>query len=368
MTYAHSSTALNMTSSTTVAFPGEGSNVTSASSKVRNGIIGQEFSEWFRVIVDVWISSILSALGVTTNALVIAVFTKQGFKENIAISMTAIAVWDFLKCLCGLLGRLYWTMSLADTVFGKMWLELSAILLSYLHSFMGFVSCALAAYVSTERCLCVSMPFKVKDIFTRRLTITMMMIISTVVFGSFMVVFPLWEITVIFDPGRNASITTLAFSDFHSRFGVPVLLYYNIISIFWPLSSFVFIVVNAAIIVHHLQKSSDFRGNNVKEQENQMSSRDLQVVKMLMVIIAVYIVNPFPRIVQYFARFFEPELYIRMRYQNMFIVMIHVVFVFDFLNASTNLFIFIAMSSKFKATFVKMVGHWWIAREKKEKL
>ncbi|XP_012936746.1 uncharacterized protein LOC101859095 [Aplysia californica] len=271
------------------------------------GIVGHEAREWFKTIVEVWICSILSALGVATNVLVIAVFTRQRFRDNISISMTAIAVWDLLKCVSGVLCRLYWAMGLEDPVLGEMWLEVPAILLSYLHSFMGFVSCALAAYVSMERCLCVSMPFKVKDIFTRRLTLIMMITISILVMSSFMVIFPLWEIKQVFDLDRNASTTIMVFSDFHSDFGVPVLRYYNIISVLWPLLSFIVIVVSAGVILYNLQKSSKFRGKNENMQEDGMSKRDLQVVKMLIVIIAVYIVNLFPRIAQYFARFFEPQ-------------------------------------------------------------
>ncbi|XP_005091359.1 uncharacterized protein LOC101846942 [Aplysia californica] len=215
---------------TTVSSP-QLATMTSRSDMVLITIVSQEVSDWVKVIMSVWVCSILSALGVTTNALVIAVFAKQGFKDNISISMTAIAVWDFLKCVCCLIGRLYWVMGLEDPTLGQMWADVTSILLSYLHSFVGFVSCALAAYVSTERCLCVSMPFKVKDIFTRKFTVVMMVVISTIVLGSLMVAFPLWEIRVNFDHGRNTSKTTLAFSDFHRRYGASVLLYYNIMKL-----------------------------------------------------------------------------------------------------------------------------------------
>ncbi|XP_005096682.1 uncharacterized protein LOC101853782 [Aplysia californica] len=353
-------------STTTASFP-QLTSMTSSPDREMSGMVSQDVSDWIRTVVGVWLCSLLSALGITTNALVIAVFAKQGFKDSMAISMTAIAVWDFLKCVCCLIGRLYWVMGLTDPPLGQMWADVTAILLTYLHSFMGFVSCALAAYVSTERCLCVSMPFKVKDIFTRKLTIIMMVVISTIVLGSFMVVFALWEVRVNFDPVRNTSTTTLVFSDFRRQHGVSVLLYYNIVSIFWPLLSFVVIVVSAVIITHHLQKSSEFRGKNVNSQESQMSARDLQVIKMLIVIIVVYIVNLFPRIVQYFARFVEPEFYLGMRYHNLFIVVINVVFIFDFVNASTNLFIFVTMSSNFRSTFVDMFGDWWVIQNKKDK-
>jgi len=154
-------------------------SMTSPPNREMSKIVSQEVLEWVDAILSVWFCCFLSPLGVTTNALVIAVFAKQGFKDNIAISMTAIAVWDFLKCVCYIIGQFYWAMGLADPPLGLMWGTVVSILLNYLQSFMGFVSCALAAYVSIERCLCVSMPFKVKDIFTRKLTIVMMVVIST---------------------------------------------------------------------------------------------------------------------------------------------------------------------------------------------
>lgn len=109
--------------------------------------------------------------------------------------------------------------------------------------------------------------------------------------------------------------------------------------------SFVVIIVCTVIIVIQLQRSSNFKasgfGNDSsREGEARLSKRDRQVVKMLLVIIAIYIVNLSPRIALYLAKYFIYDFYFLRLYHNLFTVISYVLFFFDLLNAAVNLYIY----------------------------
>lgn len=211
------------------------------------------------IIIDLSFSFIVACVGIVTNILVVIVFSKQGFKDSVSVSMTIIACWDFFKCVAGVLQRLPGPMSLASAALAKSWSNISAIEFNYFLSFSTYVASVLAAYVSVERCLCVSMPFKVKELITPKVALFFGLLISAVVFGCFMVMFFVYDIVWIFSDHFNATIAVYVNNVFFSRNPGPLFQYYNLSGIVWPTSSLGIIAGSTAIIAYHLRKSSQFR-------------------------------------------------------------------------------------------------------------
>ncbi|KAI8739257.1 neuropeptide receptor 15 [Biomphalaria glabrata] len=326
------------------------------------------------IIIDLSFSFIVACVGIVTNILVVIVFSKQGFKDSVSVSMTIIACWDFFKCVAGVLQRLPGPMSLASAALAKSWSNISAIEFNYFLSFSTYVASVLAAYVSVERCLCVSMPFKVKELITPKVALFFGLLISAVVFGCFMVMFFVYDIVWIFSDHFNATIAVYVNNVFFSRNPGPLFQYYNLSGIVWPTSSLGIIAGSTAIIAYHLRKSSQFRlksasagqtwDSNIecsKEtkvkfskstgQQNQMSTRDRQVVKMLLVVMCVNLVMLTPRIVHYTVKYFIYEFYFLRTYHNIFICMTYFLAAFDLIDAAIPLFIFYPMSTSFRTTF-----------------
>ncbi|GFS18116.1 chemosensory receptor B [Elysia marginata] len=115
-------------------------------------------------LVEVYISSwalfFLASLGVVTNSLVIIVFLRQGFRDSVNVSLFSIAVWDMIKCISEFIFCLDKPIGFVNPVWGNNWRWVLWQYLTYLPIFSGYVSYALATYVSIERCLSVSIPFK----------------------------------------------------------------------------------------------------------------------------------------------------------------------------------------------------------------
>ncbi|KAK0043899.1 neuropeptide receptor 15 [Biomphalaria pfeifferi] len=318
------------------------------------------------IVLDFTIAFVIAYIGVVTNAIVIAVFVKQGLKDSVAVSMTVIAVWDFFKCIGGAAQRMAGPISLVSQVAAKSWINISVVVFNYFISFSSYVASVLAAYVAVERCLCVSMPFKVKELITPKVALFFCLLISFVVFGCFMVMFFVYDIDFVYSDVYNATLAIYLNNDFFYRNSGPLFKYYNLSGIIWPTSSLGIVAGSTAIIAYHLKKSSHFRSRAscVKNTDNytekhkaknssddHLSARDRQVVKMLLVVIGVNVLTLSPRIVHYMVKYFIYEFYFLRAYHNLFLCITYILAVFDLTNAAFNVFIFYQMSTAFRKTF-----------------
>lgn len=218
------------------------------------------------IYLDLTFSFILASIGVVTNIMVFMVFAKQKFKDSVAVSMTTIAVWDFVKCLGCAMQRLSGPMSLCDPAAAQSWSNISIVAFTYLSCFSTYVSTVLAAYVAIERCLCVSIPFKIKWLITPKSSFIICFFISVFVFGWFAVVYCMYDIIWVYSQYYNQTIAIYVNSEFFHQHKQPVFLYYNLSGIIWPVVCFVIIVASTVVIIYHLRKSSSFRSVNTPAQ------------------------------------------------------------------------------------------------------
>ncbi|CAL1541181.1 unnamed protein product [Lymnaea stagnalis] len=287
----------------------------------------------------------------------------QGFKDGTNISMMAITFWDLVKCLTGLVHRMFGPISLAAPGLATSWRNITFPYVEYTPVFASYVSYALATYVSVERCLCVSKPFTVKSMFTPKFTITMVTLISCVVFGAYLVMYFVYEIAYQFSPYLNETVAFYRYNAFYYNNEFIVMLYYKCVAIILPFSSFAILCLCSLTTLYFLRQSSRFLAGREHSSKvaparfaSGISQREKQVAKMLLAVVIVNIGNLFPRIVFYVGQLVEPEFYVLRRYHNFFMTVAKFLFILDFTNASVNFFIFFSLSSAFKATFYSTFG------------
>ncbi|GFO24857.1 chemosensory receptor c [Plakobranchus ocellatus] len=337
-----------------------------------------------KIVLEYVIVFGIAILGIVTNILVILVYSRQGFKEGVAISMTTIAVWDLIKALCGVFECFTGILSLFDPAAAFSWSNVSIVVFNYLLCFSSYVTSVMAAYVAVERCLCVCMPLKVKWLLTPRVTLTACLVISVVVFCCFAVMFGIYDIRWEWSAEFNATVAVYRKNQFYIDNEEPLFQYYNLSGILWPFVSFVVILIATIIITFKLRQSSKFRArqssfvsrshsiqmrtfskNNSKSEQQdqergnqqpkqQLSSRDQQVVKMLLVIIIIYIVCLSPRIALYIGKYIVHDFYFLRRYHHLFGFVIYWLWIADFSNGAVNFFVFYSMSSSFRSTCREM--------------
>ncbi|CAL1538158.1 unnamed protein product [Lymnaea stagnalis] len=321
------------------------------------------------IVIDLALNFILAMLGVITNILVIIVYAKQGFKDSVGISMTTISIWDLIKSLGGVMQRMAGPISIFSPVYALTWTNICLVVFNYLVSFSTYVTSVLAGYVAVERCLCVVFPLKVKWLLTPRLSLVVCTLTSLIVFGWFSVIFGIYDVFWVWDVTLNATIASYKFSDFSNRNSAVLFGYYNLSGTLWPMVSLVVIVISAIVmstklreaaefryqrketVAAHAPKSSDPTAKSGQKLTRPVSSRDQKVVKMLLVIIGLYVMNLSPRVAHYMAKYIVEEYYYLRTYHNLVHVVSYVILFFDFFNGSINLFVFLVMSTSFRATF-----------------
>ncbi|KAI8795327.1 neuropeptide receptor 15 [Biomphalaria glabrata] len=326
-----------------------------------NKIISDQLYATLDTYVSFWALFFLSCFGAATNTLNVIVFLGQGFKDGVNISLMSITFWDLVKCSNGLIHRMYGPISLFSTAVASSWRNITFPYVEYTPIFASYVAYALATYVSVERCLCVCKPFKVKAIFTPKFTLVMVVLISMIVFGAYVVIYFLYEIYYDYSAYLNSTIAYYKYNRLYFEYGHIIMPYYKFIAIGLPSLSFITLCVSSATTVYHLKKSAKiFQRYQLQSRRDKnasgISQREKQVAKMLLVVIIVNIGNLFPRIIFYVGQLVEPEFYVLKKYHNFFLTVAEFLFILDFMNASVNFFIFLSMSTNFKYTFKQIMS------------
>ncbi|KAK6976853.1 peptide receptor GPCR [Biomphalaria glabrata] len=296
----------------------------------------------------------LSFIGVITNTLNIVVFYQQGFKEGSTISMTAISAWNLLKSICGIVVKLYYPIGFANQVLSVNWYNITIPYIDYTSIYAGYVTFALAAFLSLERLLCVWKPFTAKSLLTPLITLLSVITISIFTFGAYIVVYFIYTIKFEFSQTLNTSVAKFTLSQFYFEKSGIVMVYYQSIGILIPTISFIVMCICSALTVVLLRKSSSHLHQDHTSNKTA-SKREKQVSRTLLTIVSIYIINLFPRFIFYIAQLAEPEFYNLRKYSNLFVMVALLLFVIDFCNSSSHFFIFLKMSSSFRDQFMKCI-------------
>ncbi|XP_059167245.1 uncharacterized protein LOC131949392 [Physella acuta] len=345
-----------------------GSPAAYPSEQLKDIIVWDSLFDTLTFALDVWLCLFICLFGVVTNVLSIRVFLKMGFKDTVNVTMTTIAFWDLVRVLAGGLNRMYGPIGLFSPALGKSWQNIGTTSLTYLQIISGNVSFVLGGggYVAVERCLCVIAPFKVKSLVTKERAIMACIILSLVVFGTLSTSFFIFECKWIYIKDLNTTIAVYDYSGIYKRYLGPS--YWSAVKSLntaYPIIVFFIIVISTVIIAYQLNSSYSFKKQNLTAksgslttpQEAKQTCKEKQVVRMLLVVIAVYIINLAPRVAQYLAMMIQPEYNVLKFYNNLYWTNIYIISTIDFINASIHLFIFYNMSSKFKVTFLKLLSN-----------
>ncbi|CAG5125936.1 unnamed protein product [Candidula unifasciata] len=334
----------------------------------RTAIVSDETFTIFAMIVDEWMCLFLALIGTFNSFVCIVVFARQGFKDTVNITMTTIAFWEIMKLACAIGARLSGPIKLVDLALGTSWKNIFIANISYFHGICGNISYMMAAYVAVERSVCVCFPFCVKRYFTPKVTFIICVSISVTVFFLVVPILLIFEIVWVCKEDYRSMVAEFQHSTFYHLHGDVFLSYYKVMAILFPMTSLFTMVISTCVITYQLQRSSRFRlqglparslqDDPVKKVKDRsfprLTSRDRQIVKQLLVLILAYITNLVPRFVHFLASVLVPEYYVMRIYNNIFWCVIYCVYVVDFLNSSSMLFIYFCMSSNFRATATRL--------------
>ncbi|RUS82836.1 hypothetical protein EGW08_009412 [Elysia chlorotica] len=334
----------------------------------------QPFDEiFYRVSPIIWSTTVLiGAFGIIGNILNLIVFVKLGFSETIHVSYAALAisdagcvvtaVWFGLACYSAVLSSELARRRLHTDV-----CQLGIFIGGWPHMAFGRTTALLTAWISMERCLCVTFPTRVRLIVTPK--VTKILITAIFVIGLFPVVFPYVGLSIetTYDSRRNLTELFLYYNaenELSALNDLGFLLYGAI----YPITSWITVSVCTAFLVVQLKRSSRWRksntsGNNLPTELGRLRSaerRERRVTKTVVIIASVFIISSLPFSASLVASVVDRNYSVKGHYRSVFMINTGLLTIFGVANSSINFIVYALTGSRFKSTLVGLLPTKWV--------
>ena len=127
----------------------------------------------------------------------------------------------------------------------------------------------------------------------------------------------------------------------------------GILFILKPVSIFA-VIIGSSISIDKLKKATKKR-RAMRESQSAASQSETRVTKMLLFLCVTYVVCVLPDVAGAFTTYFVPQFFFYRKHHNLFVVCFEVFFVASCLNSTVNVFAYMALSSRFRATVGEMI-------------
>lgn len=306
----------------------------------------------------------VAVFGVLANIINIVIFSKQGFIDRINISLLALAVSDLMSLLFIMWSNICFTQDFRKLDIPLVSTEVQLISGSWPHVIFTRTTGWITAFITLERCLCVTIPLKVKTIFTKKRHVISMVSIFVVTIWCSMLAYVSLGLDWKFYPDRNKTLLGLIYRmSIHER-KITDSVGYAISGVFMPITCFCSVVTLTIILVAKLNQQRAWRkammsadGDTMlsKTLNSHVSGRDQKAAMMIILISVIFIICFLPAVGIFIVGYAEPELSYDGVYKNMFLVTLSISFTTEAINSSINIFVYISMSTKYREVFLNCV-------------
>lgn len=312
-------------------------------------IITYELRTICEVVNCVIICNILGIFGIVSNIINIIIFTRQGFGSGMNISFFGLTISD----TCTLLALLWFNICV-NPLFENSGLSMDPSEVQHLtacspHNCFIRVAGWIMAFITAERCLCITMPLTVKQIITPSRTKLAMCVIFTAMITAYVPEFATVYIDWKFYPAKNKTLLGLAFRSNRKSVEGLVFIMYTVLGLLSFLAVFIFTVCLILKLRSKTKWRQEFTFNNA--QSENLSNRDKRAINMVVLIATVTIICYVPGTVISIVTYIVPEFSITGSYVNIFMATWSFAFVFEASNSSVNIFLYYKMSSKYRRSF-----------------
>ncbi|GFR93581.1 chemosensory receptor A [Elysia marginata] len=318
------------------------------------------------IFAAVIISESVSVIGVVTNTINIIVFVRLGLRETTTISMLSLAVSDLLLSTVGLWNNLLY---LPDFPLPVRKDEIFIVTGSVFRQFMGRASALITTFITIERCLCVIVPLKVRDIITRKRTIIVIITIFAITVGPSMYVYGNYRIGWNFYPDVNKTLFGAPYIDIPINNIVDRIIS-TIFGTFLLQFSFVTTCICTTYLVIHLRRASQFRlshssaktafnessKDGQEKSANSSSSKEDRVARTVVVIATVFIICFTSGCISWLFYVFFPGFTWYGLYGQLFQMIFTLNYMTEPINSSVNLFIYYSMATNYRSMLGQMLG------------
>lgn len=304
------------------------------------------------VLFSCAIVNIIAVLGIMGNVLNIAVLCHHDLNETTTILLLAMSTTDMLFLLTSIPRRFVCVLSKFCTYAAKV---LNAFATAYLwmpNRYCGLVSSGLVTLIALERFVAVHFPLSVASMINRErmlLVIWLMCVFWATLSAPF---FALYDIDWNQEADASPHIVLASFIEKDTN-GYNTL-NVSIAIIRGPVSVLVIVVCSTAIVA----RLYDATRKMAEGLSAQRSTRDLRVLRMLLVVTSVYAVIGIPLSIPYIVYYVSPAISVKQdgTLTDFAILMEIVNDLLYVLNASVNFVIYVTMSTKFYTTYIKLLS------------
>ncbi|XP_012945443.1 formyl peptide receptor-related sequence 6-like [Aplysia californica] len=326
----------------------------SPSGSYHENIVSDEQFHIIKVVNVVVISGVLSLFGVASNIINIVVFAKQGFQDSMNISLMGLAVSDLFSLLTTTLqsicvNPLFYNSELPFDPRDILYLTASVP-----HYLFVKIATFITAFIAFERCLCIAVPLKVKTIITRGRTKT---IIIFIYISMSLLIIPFClgnRLEWVFDFNKNATVLKTTFTAEREMLEAITFLTQGV---FATTFSFVFVLCCTIVLIVKLNSKTKWRQATAAKSDRAAGGvgvKDQKVVKMVTLIAVIFIACSLPSTLLFLYMVIDTDFRIDGFYINLYHVLWSLAFLTETTNSSVNIFVYLKMSSKYRAVFMKI--------------
>ncbi|GFN84704.1 chemosensory receptor a [Plakobranchus ocellatus] len=362
-------------------------------------IVSNKVRNIFVIVNMTILAQLISIFGVVANIINIIVFIKQGFGEAMTVTLTGLAVADLGTVTCQVWHSICWNPWFDFKTLQLPFNPLQIVYLSSGHPRLSSVriSAMILAWATLERCLCITMPFKVRELITPTRSKLFVMAVFIINTASAMPFYYTSRIVSFFDTAVNRSYLILAFTkDRQTIDSVSFALSASL-----TVCAFVAVAVLTIVLVYTLDKASKWRESAMasgstaeqgkpeskesisskksakegqkektkeqlmtkdpsaeekkKSQQTGASNKNKRAAKMVSIISAIFIVCNIPNTCNQLINAFVPEFAKNGSYVNLNQTFWSVGYLTETVNASVNIFMYYTMSSRYRSIIQEML-------------
>ncbi|KAK7500606.1 hypothetical protein BaRGS_00008181 [Batillaria attramentaria] len=329
-----------------------GSDVTTQGSSMwsdEGDLVSVESRKAVQVIFGCGVQIFLILMGIPGNILNITVFVKQGLRDRVNALLFSLAVTDLISLLTIFLIRLRCVIRLQDPVLASNWEVITTPQILYINRWATFVSGFLIVVMSVDRCVSVTFPLKASSFLTYRRMTAVIVAVYVLVFLLFLPSLLLYTVRWRIDPATNRSIAVLSIAEnVPLDKSIPVQIS-RILSLFVKPSSAALAAICTVITVFKLKQAMKTR-HQMTDVQSGANSSETRITKMLVLLSVIYVVLDSMECSSAIINAFVPEFYMYSTYHNTFVVLFVLIFTANCLNATVNFFVYVVLSSRFRAT------------------
>ncbi|KAK3761709.1 hypothetical protein RRG08_016141 [Elysia crispata] len=314
-----------------------------------------------------YILPVLVVFGTVGNVLSIIVLCVEKKKDSTNASLTALAVSDTGYILTTFARQTSCIISKFDPTMGRNYTTLMYGQMIVVNICFSRVTSVITAIISTERCLAVTFPLKVREIVTRPRMIIALVLAYVVTFGLIGPVFFMAESYWTTNPRTNTSYVTYQLTQWYmdNKDALDTYrdIFLNAVFRFLPAGLVIF---NTAVIISRVKRASSWRGDTSSQAGKARSARERKLTNMLLVLCGVYIFCTLPGVVFQIFTFITDEFSVFGRYRNTYRMTTAISLLTQFINSSINFVIYMAMNERFAASYVQLFGCSFLLRSRGE--